>query len=81
MLEKGLSGGVLSKCLRGGRFKPEPQGLRPPGGAETFEVLAQPAYGLEPEVRERIRVENRRVGSSSSNPALLDYLYGSGGSP
>lgn len=82
MLENELGGGRFSKCLLGwgGGVQALAVGLRPPGGVETFAVLAGPASGREPEVRWRIRVENRKVGSNSSSPAFLDYLYGSGGS-
>jgi hypothetical protein len=53
MLENELGGGRFSKCLLGwgGGVQALAVGLRPPGGVETFAVLAGPASGQEPEVR------------------------------
>lgn len=70
MLENELRGGMFSKCTPALGFTT----TRGRGG------LRSPRAALWPEVRKGIRVENRRAGSYSPSPALLDDLYGSGGS-
>lgn len=77
MLENELSGGRFSKCLLGwgGGVQALAVGLRPPGGVETFAVLAGPASGREPEVRWRIRVENRKLAlTAQALPFLTTFM-------